>query len=53
MQNFLEGIEVWSLGITMRVMGMSREEVEKLLDGVGVDVANWRNVQAYVQMYVV
>ena len=49
----MEGIEGWSMGIATRGAGMSREEVETLLEGVRADVANWRNVHAYVQMYVV
>jgi SAM-dependent methyltransferase len=53
MQNFLDGIQGWSMGILTRGMGWSAQEVEVLLAGVRSDVKNWREVHAYVQMYVV
>ncbi|RDW69217.1 hypothetical protein BP6252_08237 [Coleophoma cylindrospora] len=52
-QNFLNGIHGWSMAIVTRGMGWTPEEVEVLLAGVRDDVKNYRNVHAYVQMYVV
>jgi SAM-dependent methyltransferase len=53
MQNFLDGIHGWNMAILIRGMGWTVEEVEILLTKVREDVKDWRNVHAYVQMYVV
>jgi len=53
MQNFLDGIQGWSTVIIGRGMGWSPEQVQELLVGVRGDVGNWREVHAYVEMYVV
>jgi SAM-dependent methyltransferase len=52
-QNFLDGIHGWSMAIITRGMGWTPAEVEVLLAGVRNDVKNYRNIHAYVQMYVV
>lgn len=52
-QNFLDGIHGWSMAIITRGMKWEAEDVEKLLDEVRKEVANWREVHAYVEMYVV
>jgi trans-aconitate methyltransferase len=52
-QNFLDGIHGWSIGIITRGMGWTPAEVEALLVGVRNDAMNYKNIHAYVQMYVV
>jgi hypothetical protein len=41
------------MAIMTRGMGWTPAEVELLLEKVVLDVKNYRNVHAYVQMYVV
>ena len=53
MQNFLDGIQGWSVGIFTRGLGWRVEDVETLLGEVRKDVGNWREVHAYVEMYIV
>ena len=53
MQNFLDGIHGWSMAIITRGMGWAPQDVEALLVDVRSDVENYRNVHAYVKMYVV
>ena len=52
-QNFLDGVHGWSMAIITRGMGWMPQEVDVLLAGVRKDVRNWKEVHAYVQMYVV
>ena len=53
MQNFLDGVQGWSMGILVRGLGWSVEQVEGLLEGGRRDVRTWGSVHAYVTMYVV
>jgi hypothetical protein len=52
-QNVLDGVAGWSMAIITRGMGLSVAEVESLLEGVRADVRNWKEVHAYMEMYVV